>query len=47
MLENLLPGGLVFIFGTSIGSFLNVVIYRLPAGLSLLSPPSRCPKCLT
>ncbi|MEM7793818.1 MAG: prepilin peptidase [Cyanobacteria bacterium P01_C01_bin.118] len=47
MLENLLPGGLVFIFGTSIGSFLNVVVYRLPAGLSLLSPPSRCPKCLT
>jgi len=36
---------LVFVFGTSIGSFLNVVIYRLPAGLSLLHPPSRCPKC--
>ena len=47
MLENLLPYGLLFILGTSIGSFLNVVIYRLPAGLSLLSPPSRCPKCLT
>lgn len=29
------------------GSFLNVVIYRLPAGLSLLHPPSRCPKCHT
>jgi leader peptidase (prepilin peptidase)/N-methyltransferase len=27
------------------GSFLNVVVYRLPAGLSLLNPPSRCPKC--
>lgn len=47
MLENLLPCGLVFILGASIGSFLNVVIYRLPAGLSLLSPPSRCPSCLT
>ncbi|NJL22760.1 MAG: prepilin peptidase, partial [Leptolyngbyaceae cyanobacterium SM1_3_5] len=36
----------VFIFGTCIGSFLNVVIYRVPAGLSLLHPPSRCPNCL-
>lgn len=37
----------VFVFGTAVGSFLNVVIYRLPAGLSLLHPPSRCPKCKT
>ena len=37
--------GLVFVFGSAIGSFLNVVIYRLPAGLSLLWPPSRCPQC--
>jgi leader peptidase (prepilin peptidase)/N-methyltransferase len=36
---------IVFILGASIGSFLNVVIYRLPEGLSLLHPPSRCPKC--
>lgn len=36
----------IFIFGASIGSFLNVVIYRVPAGLSLLHPPSRCPQCL-
>lgn len=35
-----------FILGASIGSFLNVVVYRLPAGLSLLYPPSRCPSCL-
>ena len=38
---------LVFGFGAAIGSFLNVVVYRLPAGLSLLNPPSRCPHCLT
>ncbi|MEO1520338.1 MAG: prepilin peptidase [Cyanobacteria bacterium J06633_2] len=36
---------LVFILGASIGSFLNVVVYRLPEGLSLLHPPSRCPRC--
>ncbi|MBE9001026.1 prepilin peptidase [Nostoc sp. LEGE 12447] len=37
---------IVFALGASIGSFLNVIVYRLPAGLSILWPPSRCPKCL-
>jgi len=37
---------IVFIVGSAIGSFLNVVVYRLPAGLSVINPPSRCPKCL-
>ncbi len=33
------------ILGAMIGSFLNVVIVRLPEGQSLLRPPSHCPKC--
>lgn len=35
-----------FTFGACIGSFLNVVVYRIPAGISLIHPPSRCPQCL-
>ncbi|TFD58209.1 A24 family peptidase [Cryobacterium sp. Hh38] len=33
------------IFGLLIGSFLNVVIYRIPAGKSIVSPPSACGSC--
>lgn len=36
----------LFAVGASVGSFLNVVVYRVPAGLNLLSPGSRCPRCL-
>jgi leader peptidase (prepilin peptidase)/N-methyltransferase len=32
-------------YGLIIGSFLNVVIYRLPLGQSLVRPPSRCRRC--
>jgi leader peptidase (prepilin peptidase)/N-methyltransferase len=34
-----------FIFGTIIGSFLNVIIARIPKGESIISPPSHCPGC--
>ncbi|UQX89549.1 prepilin peptidase [Jatrophihabitans telluris] len=35
----------VALLGLAIGSFLNVVIYRLPAGKSLSRPSSHCPVC--
>ena len=33
---------MVFVFGACIGSFLNVVIYRVPAGKSIVTPGSQC-----
>jgi len=37
----------IVLFGAAWGSFLNVVIYRLPQGQSLIRPPSHCPACQT
>jgi leader peptidase (prepilin peptidase) / N-methyltransferase len=35
-----------FVFlGGAVGSFLNVVVYRLPAGMSIVLPGSHCPRC--
>jgi leader peptidase (prepilin peptidase)/N-methyltransferase len=34
-----------FIFGLCIGSFLNVVAYRVPKKISIVTPPSTCPNC--
>ena len=40
----------IFVFllaaiGAAIGSFLNVVVWRVPEKMSLTTPPSHCPKC--
>jgi len=45
VLVNVYFYSLIFIFGTIIGSFLNVCIYRIPAGLSIVKPRSRCGSC--
>jgi leader peptidase (prepilin peptidase)/N-methyltransferase len=34
-----------FVLGCIVGSFLNVCIYRMPLGQSIVSPPSHCPHC--
>ena len=34
-----------FLVGLTLGSFLNVVIARLPRGQSIVNPPSSCPRC--
>ncbi|NLQ05762.1 prepilin peptidase [Cylindrospermopsis raciborskii] len=44
---NLVPSNIiVLVLGACVGSFINVVVYRLPRGLSLLWPSSHCPHCL-
>lgn len=40
-----LGGALAFVFGLALGSFANVIVYRVPRGLSIVSPPSACPRC--
>jgi len=40
-----LIAGIIFAFGLAFGSFLNVWIYRLPRGLSIVHPRSACPHC--
>ena len=47
MLEMSITTLVIFIFGTMIGSFLNVVIYRIPKGESIVFPSSKCQNCQT
>ena len=35
----------IFVLGLAFGSFLNVCIYRLPLGISVVTPRSKCPEC--
>src|SRR4051812_29392813 len=37
----------VFALGGCIGSLTNVIVYRMPKGISVIWPPSRCPACNT
>jgi len=36
---------IIIIFGFAWGSFLNVLIYRIPRDMSIIQPPSSCPIC--
>jgi len=47
MTETIFIALTIFIFGTLIGSFLNVVIYRIPKGKSIAFPASHCQHCNT
>ena len=38
---------IVFILGTCVGSFINVILYRFPRNQSIILPRSFCPKCKT
>ncbi len=42
-----MPAAFALVMGAVVGSFLNVVAYRLPRRESLVYPPSRCPDCGT
>ncbi|MFK7760198.1 MAG: prepilin peptidase [Phycisphaerales bacterium] len=47
LLPKLIILGFIMAFGASVGSLVNVLVYRLPLGLDVVSPTSRCPKCNT
>lgn len=45
MISDVVWAVLAGVLGLAVGSFLNVVIYRVPAGESIVRPASRCPSC--
>ncbi|MHC5026693.1 MAG: prepilin peptidase [Planctomycetota bacterium] len=45
LMQHVPAGIFVLCFGACVGSFINVVNHRLPAGMSVITPPSRCPVC--
>lgn len=45
MIPTAYVAGLIGLLGLAVGSFLNVVIHRVPRGESVVSPPSACPSC--
>lgn len=45
MSAEIVAAGFLGLLGLLIGSFLNVVVHRVPAGQSVVSPPSSCPAC--
>ena len=47
MLALATAAGVLGLLGLLVGSFLNVVVHRVPLGESIVSPPSRCPSCGT
>ena len=47
LLFNIVQVFFAFAFGSCVGSLVNVLVYRLPLGISVVTPPSRCPSCNT
>jgi leader peptidase (prepilin peptidase)/N-methyltransferase len=45
LMSSALVAVLAFVFGAVIGSFLNVVLWRVPRHESIVAPPSHCPEC--
>ncbi len=44
-MEQIVLAIIIFLIGLCFGSFLNVLVYRLPLNLSIVKPPSGCPAC--